>query len=238
MLSFKRLKILYLIYRSFLFLVSGILFVSTTNVFSAQVTLSWNPNSEDDLAGYKTYYGNSSGNYDSIIDVGNRTSYTIPGLIDGDTYFFTVIAYDFSGNESDYAAEISYPEDPEPDIKAKSSDGPITLGSSNSLLVNISLDAGSSLGVNSDWWVVAETPFGWYYFDASTMSWVFAGGSYTDLFVTYQGPLIDLSSYEILKVSGLPEGTYNLYFALDTNVNGLLDFDEMFLDSVVVNIAP
>ncbi len=33
-----------------------ILFLCTSNVYSAQATLSWNPNSESDLAGYKVYY--------------------------------------------------------------------------------------------------------------------------------------------------------------------------------------
>ncbi len=37
-----------------------ILFLCMSNVYSAQATLSWNPNTESDLAGYKVYYGNSS----------------------------------------------------------------------------------------------------------------------------------------------------------------------------------
>ena len=83
------------------------LFICTT-VYSAQATLSWNPNSESDLAGYKIYYGNASRTYTTDIDVGNVTSYTIYELIEGDTYFFAATAYDFSGNESSYSNEVSY----------------------------------------------------------------------------------------------------------------------------------
>ncbi len=90
----------------FISLVTLLLLIFTTNVYSAQVTVAWNPNSEDDLAGYKVYYGNSSWNYDTNIDVGYQTSYTISGLVDGMDYYITVTAYDFSGNESGYSNEL------------------------------------------------------------------------------------------------------------------------------------
>ncbi len=105
---FKRLRISSLSYLSFLSLVSVILFVSITNSFAVQVTLTWNTNNEDDIAGYKIYYGNSSRNYNSIAGVGNQTSYTISNLVDGNTYFIAVTAYDINGNESVFSKEISY----------------------------------------------------------------------------------------------------------------------------------
>ena len=96
-----------------------ILFISCT-VYAAQATLSWNPNSESDLAGYKVYWGTSSGSYEWNTDVKNVTSYEVTGLVEGDTYYFVATAYDFSGNESGYSNEVSYdvpdttpPADPE-----------------------------------------------------------------------------------------------------------------------------
>ena len=47
------------------------LFFSSTS-HSAAITLVWDPNIEPDLAGYKLYYGNASGNYINTVDVGNR----------------------------------------------------------------------------------------------------------------------------------------------------------------------
>ncbi|MFQ5964326.1 MAG: fibronectin type III domain-containing protein, partial [Candidatus Scalinduaceae bacterium] len=94
-----------LVFISFLAL---ILFVSTTNVYSAQVTLSWNANSEPDLAGYKLYHGTSSRNYDTIIDVGNKTSHTISNLIEGETYYIALTAYDIFNNESAFSSEVVY----------------------------------------------------------------------------------------------------------------------------------
>ncbi|MDR4506602.1 MAG: Ig-like domain-containing protein [Candidatus Scalindua sp.] len=93
---------------SFVVLTLAIL-INTSNLCSAQADmLLWDPNSEDDLAGYKVHYGTSSGNYNSHEDVGNQTSYTLTGLGDGNDYYLAVTAYDFSGNESTYSNEVVY----------------------------------------------------------------------------------------------------------------------------------
>ncbi|MHC4267350.1 MAG: hypothetical protein ACYSTS_02685 [Planctomycetota bacterium] len=113
---------------------------------------------------------------------------------------------------------------PVSDIKTNGSNVPVTLGTSEAFSVSISLTARSSLGVDCDWWAMAYTPFGWYYFDASTMSWVYAGDSYTDLSPTYQGLLFDLSTFETLNMSSLPLGTYTFYFAVDTNYKLFIKF--------------
>jgi len=60
-----------------------------------------------DLAGYKVYYGTTSGTYDHSIDVGNVTTYTLTGLAQGQTYYIAAKAYDTSNNQSDYSNEIS-----------------------------------------------------------------------------------------------------------------------------------
>ncbi len=97
-------------YHVFISLVAStlILFLCISNVYSAQATLSWNPNSESDLAGYKVYYGNSSRSYSINVNVGNQTSYTVSNLVEGEIYYFAATAYDFSGNESGYSNEVSY----------------------------------------------------------------------------------------------------------------------------------
>jgi fibronectin type 3 domain-containing protein len=81
---------------------------SVNDLFAAEVNLSWDPNTETDLAGHKLYRGESSGNYDSVIDVGNTTNYTSTGLVEGKTYYYALTAYDTSDNESGYSKEISY----------------------------------------------------------------------------------------------------------------------------------
>jgi hypothetical protein len=122
-----------------------------------------------------------------------------------------------------------------PDVKASSSDGPIISGTGDTLSVNISLVAGSDLGVDCDWWVAVNTPFAppndWYHYDLIS-------GWTPGLSFTYQGTLFDLSPFVVLNMPGLSVGTYTFYFAVDTNRNGSLDLDQLYYDSIVVNITP
>ncbi|TKB94781.1 MAG: fibronectin type III domain-containing protein [Nitrospira sp.] len=76
---------------------------------SSSVTLTWNVNTEKDLAGYKVYRATSSGAYGAPIAAipGNTATYTATGLQFGTTYFFVVTAYDIAGNESAYSNEVS-----------------------------------------------------------------------------------------------------------------------------------
>ena len=75
---------------------------------AASVSLSWNPNTEIDLAGYKIHYGTASGSYTNSVDVGNVTTCTVPNLTAGQTYYFAATAYDTSGSESGYSNQVSY----------------------------------------------------------------------------------------------------------------------------------
>ncbi len=85
---------------------TGLLFAFNSLAFGASASLSWDANTESDLSGYKVYYGTSSGSYGSPITLGNTTSHSISGLGDS-TYYFSVTAYDTSGNESAFSIEAS-----------------------------------------------------------------------------------------------------------------------------------
>lgn len=75
---------------------------------AANVTLAWDANADSDLvAGYKIYYGKSSGNYSTNVDAGNVTEYTVTGLDSNTKYYFVATAYDIYTIESDYSNEVS-----------------------------------------------------------------------------------------------------------------------------------
>ena len=82
---------------------------STTTPKTANATVSWNANTESDLAGYRIYVGTRSGSYGFVgpFEVTKGTSFTVPNLPLGTTYFFAVSAFDKSGNESAKSAEVS-----------------------------------------------------------------------------------------------------------------------------------
>jgi hypothetical protein len=73
-----------------------------------QATLEWDPNSEPDLAGYKLHYGLASRSYETTIDVGNQTTYTITDFEVGQTYYISATAYNTSGLESGYSNEVIF----------------------------------------------------------------------------------------------------------------------------------
>lgn len=89
-------------------IITGLMLVLNwrTPAIAADAVLSWNQNTETDLAGYKVYYGTASRSYGSPTDVGNKTTFTVTGL-NGQTYYFAVTAYDTAGNESGYSNEVS-----------------------------------------------------------------------------------------------------------------------------------
>jgi len=80
--------------------------------FAADAVLSWDPNTETDLAGYKVYYGTASGVYTSSISVGFTSTPTAPqylvgNLNGGTTYYFSITSFDSSANESGFSSEVS-----------------------------------------------------------------------------------------------------------------------------------
>jgi len=89
------------------FLIILFTLILTSKVCSGDLVISWNPNLEEDLKGYKIHYGTSSGNYNTIIDVKNVTTYTVTNFVEGNNYYFALTAYDNAGNESEYSDEVS-----------------------------------------------------------------------------------------------------------------------------------
>jgi Bacterial Ig domain len=74
---------------------------------AGQVRLAWDPTTTHtdgtpatDLAGYHLYYWQGSPSTRQRVDVGQTTTYTLTGLVEGGTYALAVTAYDTAGNES------------------------------------------------------------------------------------------------------------------------------------------
>lgn len=120
------------------------------------------------------------------------------------------------------------------DIKANGFDGPLTISQGDAITLTLSLDPGSHAGQDADWWVQVRTSFSppndWYYYDLPTRSWM----SGQD--VTNQSALFYLSSKNIQIQKELPPGTYDFYFGVDLDMNGLVDFSQMHYDRVQVKI--
>ena len=131
---------------------------------------------------------------------------------------------------SPHTSEITAP--PTPGIKANGSDGPIDINTGLNLSVTVKLNPGDRTGEDADWWLVGETPFGWYHYDVLSDLWI------PSLTVTFQGLLFNRTSpFTVLSMSGLPPGIYTFYFGVDMVMNGLLDMESIYYDSVAVTIT-
>lgn len=67
------------------------------------LTVAWDGNIND--AGYKLYYGQKSGVYTQVIDVGKVTEYSVDVDLSNPVYF-AATAYDNNGFESDKSEEL------------------------------------------------------------------------------------------------------------------------------------
>lgn len=74
-----------------------------------RVTLTWVPNTEFDLAGYRVFRGITGyeGPFDPLSTT-NTNSYVDNQVINGSTYFYAVAAYDAAGNESELSLENTF----------------------------------------------------------------------------------------------------------------------------------
>jgi hypothetical protein len=62
--------------------------------WAADVSLAWNPSPSAGVLGYRIHYGTASGQYSTVVDVGNVLTATIPGFAEnGTTYYFAATAY-------------------------------------------------------------------------------------------------------------------------------------------------
>ena len=131
-----------------LFLAAVLILVGifTNQVFAGSATLNWNANTEPDLAGYRIYYGTSPrtgtcppGGYANNLSVGLTTSHIFNSLTDGQTWYFSVAAYDTSNNTSCFSAEVSKVLPPAGDTTAPTTP------------TNLSATAFSSSQINLSW---------------------------------------------------------------------------------------
>ena len=91
---------------SLLLLCLPVLAITMRQNVDGTVTLAWDPNSEIDLAGYKVYWGSTSGSYGTPVTLGKVTTFTTPKLANG-TWYFAVTAHNTGGLESGFSNEVS-----------------------------------------------------------------------------------------------------------------------------------
>ncbi len=234
--------------RNVFFIVISFLLFSYVSGHAASVLVSWNANTESDLAGYYLYYGSQSGTYTTKTDVGKVTSYEL-GAQSGTTYYLAITAYDTSGNESGYSSEVSVYV-PVPDTTPPTGTVVIGAGSATtpSRVVTLLLSAGDaggtvvSMRISNDgvnW--SGEAPF------SASQSWVLTeGDGLKTVYVNYKdasGNWMATPARDTIELrldtdgDGLPnswEVTYGLDpenpvdAAWDLDLDGISNYEEYY----------
>ncbi|NOZ69105.1 MAG: hypothetical protein GXP46_07645 [Deferribacteres bacterium] len=186
-----------------------------------------------------TFIGGSD--WDSVkgLAIDSSDNVFVAGHTFSSDYPVTEGAFDTTRNDSSYCDVIVSKLDndlsgdiilPVPDIKANGSDGPVTVTHHDTLSITIALSPGSFDGKDADWWILVETPYGWYHYNFETGRWEYG------IAVSDQGSLYEIDSVDIPVVPFHHPGEYIYYFRVDTDMNGELDEDVLYEDSVVVNV--
>ncbi|MBF0538923.1 MAG: hypothetical protein HQL03_11815 [Nitrospirae bacterium] len=121
---------------------------------------------------------------------------------------------------------------PQPTITANGAKGTVKIKTTDTLSISVALNAGGFSGQSADWWLQALTDLGLYYYDVVGGSWGWQPGNS----VTYMGQLFNLGQTEVLRISGLPVGTYSFNFQVDLTMDGKKD-GQMYSDGVLVIVS-
>ena len=114
--------------------------------------------------------------------------------------------------------------------------GEIALSTTDPFSIVIDLDPGDWAGSVADWWLVAHMPGGTWAYYVHPDGWRDGGTALDGIAPAYQGPAFSLPGFEVLSGSALLEGSYDLYFGVDGNMNGSLDAP-MFYDHISLSVA-
>jgi hypothetical protein len=112
-----------------------------------------------------------------------------------------------------------------PVIKANGQDG-ITVAAGTTVSLTVALSPENQAGRAADWWIAADTPWGWYFLTAT---------GWNSLFLpVMQYPLFELSPVAMYS-GAFPVGDYSFYFAVDTVPDAILN-EPIFYDRVQVKV--
>lgn len=114
---------------------------------------------------------------------------------------------------------------PAPVVTVNGSTHDVILTTSDAVNVAITMDPGGSSGVNKDWWMLAISTAGVFYFQSSG-AWVQVA-DLSQVQPALQGPLFTLPSTTVLSVPSLAPNTFQFYFGVDA-MNGVLDPDVIY----------
>ena len=88
--------------------------VAASAAGKGKISIAWDHNEPDKLAGFRVFYGPASKDYRECVEIGRSAEFssiimkhTLVGLAAGERYYIAVRAYDKNNNKSDFSNEVS-----------------------------------------------------------------------------------------------------------------------------------
>jgi len=183
------------------------------------------------IASDPQFVSTENGNYglagtSPCIDAGSNQTW----MADAKDLFGEVRSQDGDGNGSaivDLGA-IEFGTAPKVAIVANGFNAPLSVPAGQRVQLLATANRGQDVG-QKDWWILAATDFGWYYYDLAT-------GWQPGIQVSYQGPFMSLGMTPLMDTTGLPAGNYWFYFGVDNRKDGVLQIDTLNYDAVAVTV--
>ncbi|HDD44902.1 MAG TPA: hypothetical protein ENG63_08605 [Candidatus Desulfofervidus auxilii] len=94
------------------------------------------------------------------------------------------------------------------------------------ITISISLIPFGMENIEADWWIVAKTPFGVFFYSYFQNKWD------SNITTAYQGKLQYISDLDLFTINQLPVGNYTIYFGVDTSRDGNITFEQLFYDYI------
>jgi hypothetical protein len=113
-----------------------------------------------------------------------------------------------------------------PDVRVNGLDGPVGVAAPETVSITVSMGPAGLLPQTAEWWVVAETGQGLFFY-------IFPTGWQTGFQRAFIGPVGTVAPFEVYR-GALPPGRYTIYFALDPIVDNTPQIT--WLDWVVLDV--
>ena len=174
-------------------------------VNSEGVEFKWSPNEEEDLAGYKVYYGrNENGTFESSIDVGNETSYVLVGGNINNDYYLTAYDTDADGSEDQFEGHESWFANPAASVEVSlvtDNNNISELEQFNSTVVSVILSSSSPEDITVDLEASGQADLGTDFELSSSSVTITSGTLSTDVTVTALSDDNDNEEDELFEIS-------------------------------------
>ncbi len=155
------------------------------------------------------------------------TSFDDVGVTTDTTYYYWVKSVNGAGAGAFSAAAAGYPCVVGPLVNVNGMIGNnvrAARGTPIDIAVAMMHMPGAYIGLNVDWWVAAYAHNGghWYYMNNAMIFMPF-DGNLANIQPAYQGPIMDFPPLTIAQDVFLLPGTYNIWFAVDYPMDGVLN---------------